>query len=75
MVLSMIVMRILNIFKKKGLNLQSRLGRIPSSRWLKNNNLRNREAYSQLKGLLKWKNRMLCCLIPLSKIHLANINQ
>jgi hypothetical protein len=53
MVLSMIVMRILNIFKKKGLNLQSRLERIPSFRSLKNNNVRNREAYSQLKGLLK----------------------
>jgi hypothetical protein len=53
MVLSMIVMRILDIFKKKGLNLQSRLERIPSFRSLKNNNLRNREDYSQLKGLLK----------------------
>jgi hypothetical protein len=55
----MIVMRILNIFKRKGLGLQSRLERIPSFRSLKNNNLRNREVYSQVNGLLKYKKRRM----------------
>jgi hypothetical protein len=59
MVLSMLVMRILNIFKRKGLGLQSRLERIQSFRSLKNNNVRNREAYSQVNGLLKYKKRRM----------------
>jgi hypothetical protein len=75
MVLSMIVMRILNIFKKKGLNLQSRLKRIPSSRSLKNNNVRNREAYSQLKGLLKYKKRRMYGQRWIAKTAFASIKR
>jgi DNA polymerase III sliding clamp (beta) subunit (PCNA family) len=62
-------------FQEKRINLQSRLKRIQSFRSLKNNNVRNREAYYQLKGLLKYKKRRMYGQRWIAKTAFASIKR